>query len=62
MGQQRGHLTLLGAAAVAARPRVGRVLGVAGGGAVPRPVEVVAVVLAEHADGLLLEAAVELSW
>lgn len=60
-GRQRGHLTLLGAAAVAAGSRVWCVLGVSCGGAVPRPVEVVALVLAEHADGLLLKAAVELS-
>lgn len=54
--------TLLGTAAVSAGPRVGRVLGVAGGGAVPRPIEIIVLVLGEHADGLLLEAAVELSW
>ena len=53
---------MLGAAAVPVGPRVGRVLGVPRGGAVPRPVEVVVLVLREHADGLLLEAAVELSW
>lgn len=61
-GRGRGLLTLLGAAAVAAGPSVRRVLGVPRGGAVPRPVEVVGLVLAEHADGLLLEAAVELPW
>lgn len=52
---------MLGTGAVHAGPGVGGVLGVPGGGAVPRPVKVVVLVLGEHADGLLLEAAVELS-
>lgn len=55
-------LTLLGAGAVGAGAGVGRVLGVARGGAVLRPVKVVVLVLDEHADGLLLKAAVELPW
>lgn len=55
-------LTLLGVGAVAAGPGVGRVLGVAAGGAVPRPIKIIVLVLREHADGLLLKAAVELFW
>lgn len=47
---------------VSAGTGVGCVLGVAGGGTVPRPVKVIVLVLGEHADGLFLKAAVELSW
>lgn len=54
--------TLLGAAAVTTRARVWCILGVTGGGTVSRPVKIVILVLCEHADGLLLKAAVELSW
>ena len=55
-------LALFGAAAVPTGPGVGGVLGVSGGGAVSSPVEVVVLVLSEHADRLLLEAAVKLPW
>lgn len=55
-------LTLLGTAAVTAGPGVGCILRVAGGSAVPRPIKIIILVLGEHADGLLLKAAVELSW
>lgn len=55
-------LTLLGTTAVTTGPGVGRILGIAGSSAVPRPIKIIILVLGEHADGLLLKAAVELSW
>lgn len=61
-GQVFKLLTLLGTASVTAGPGVGCVLCITGGGAVPRPIKIIILVLGEHADGLLLEAAVELSW
>lgn len=54
-------LTLLRTAAIAARPCVWCVLGVTGRGAVPSPIKIIVLVLGEHTDGLLFEAAVELS-
>lgn len=54
-------LTLLGTSAVHTGPSVGCVLGVPGGSTVPRPIKIIVFVLSEHADGLLLETAVELS-
>lgn len=55
-------LTLLWTGVVTTGPSVGCILGIAGGGTVPRPVKVIVLVLGKHADGLVLEAAVELSW
>lgn len=55
-------LTLLGATVITTRASVGCILGVAGGCTVSRPVKIIILVLGEHADGLLLKAAVELSW
>lgn len=51
---------MFGASAVTAGPGVGGVLSVPRGRAVPGPVKLLRLVLSEQADGLLLEAAVEL--
>lgn len=55
-------LTLLRSSVVRAGAGVGCVLCVPGGGAVPRPIKIIVLVLGKHADRLFLKAAVELPW